>query len=95
VTTIAKLKALHLLTYGEAMSRLHMCYKSGTAIKEWQAYINCEPAFFGQCFLPSTPADYTALAARNSLMQCHLSFNQAASTHVLLFRIIDGGPATP
>jgi hypothetical protein len=92
MTILSKLKALHLLTYSEAMTRLQMCYKSGASVQEWQAYIDGEPACFGVCFLRSTPNAYTVLATRNTLMQCHLSFNRSASTQILLFRLVDDGP---
>jgi hypothetical protein len=95
MTTMEKVSARHLLTYGEAMLRLLVCYQSGIAVKEWQAYVNCEPAFFGVCFLPNTPADYTALAARNALMQCYLSFDRDSPTQTLLFRVLDSSSTNP
>ena len=87
-----KTKAFHLLTYDEAMNRLHNCYKSGAFVREWQAYIGGEPACFGACFLGSTPHAYTVLAARNTLMQCHLLFKDSTGNQTIFFRLVDDGP---
>ena len=82
-------KALHLLTYGEAMTRLHACYQSGASVQEWQAYADGEPTCFGMCFLPSTPGDHTVLAARNAIMHAQLSLNRSPNTQPRLFWLVD------